>query len=343
MGSSASSSVSSSDSPSVASRRSGTSDGRVGSSSGRTCSDGVDEPGAPAGAASTPASGSAAASDDFTPRASFSLHLASLLRSLAFSFGVFSFHVSRRGRLFRFFSRLFLRSSLSRRRAALSGESGGGRHLTSGISSRDMIGHLSHTALRRPLSRCPAAGDDSSASPSSCDGASVSSSTRAARALRLTTHENVAQAQEHCEALALVTARIRSSSRGCPSMTWKSTGWVQRALMMPTAAPTAPSHSPSLGMTVRHSPQPPPGRASSPGDTAGVEAGGSSSSGIQNPSTSRPSVLSSFFSTSSLISPSSFLSTFCFFSPSSLSFLRALAGCPSTSMTTVSCITRSPS
>ena len=213
MGSSASSSVSSSDS-SVASRRSGTSR-RAGSSSGRTSSDGVDEPGAPAGAASTPASGSAAASDDFTPRASFSLRLASLLRSLAFSFGVFSFHVSRRGRLFRFFSRLFLRSSLSRRRAALSGESGGGRHLTSGISSRDMIGHLvAHSALRRPLSRCPAAGDDSSASPSSCDGASVSSSTRAARALRLTTHENVAQAQEHCEALALVTARIRSSSRG---------------------------------------------------------------------------------------------------------------------------------
>mmetsp|Transcript_8528 Transcript_8528/g.33557 ORF Transcript_8528/g.33557 Transcript_8528/m.33557 type:complete len:207 (+) Transcript_8528:2878-3498(+) len=204
-----------------------------------------------------------------------------------------------------------------------------------------MIGHLSHTALRRPLSRCPAAGDDSRASPSSCEGFRVvSSSTRAARELRLTTHENVAQAQEHCEALALVTARIRSSSRGCPSMTWKSTGWVQRALMMPTAAPTAPSHSPSFGMTVRHSSQPPPGRVSSPGD-GGVEAGGSSSSGIQNPSTSRPFALFSFFSTSSLFSPSSFFSSFSFFSPSSFSFLRALAGCPSTSMTTVSCITRS--
>ena len=122
-----------------------------------------------------------------------------------------------------------------------------------------MIGHLSHTAFANPRRRYPADGDVSSASPSACTGSPVSSSHFAARVLRFTTHENVAQAHEHCDADARVTARMTSCRRGWPSMTWKSTGWVQSALRMPTAAPSAPSHSPSLGMTVRHVSQPPPG------------------------------------------------------------------------------------
>ena len=154
-------------------------------------------------------------------------------RSLAFSFGVFSRHVSLLDLnliLFFFF---------------FSG-SAGGRNSGAGISSSVAIGHRLRTAEDKFRSRCAAAGMEISLAATLFSPVSV------------TKTEKVAHAHEHRLAIARTTDDATSSNRGCSSSTDDTCECCATALSTPIAAPTAPSHEPSFGMEVFHPDHAPP-------------------------------------------------------------------------------------
>ena len=109
------------------------------------------------------------------------------------------------------------------------------------------MGNRSLTAALSALSRCPAAGVDMSLA-----------ATLPPFPARFTTTEKVAHAQLHRLDIARVTAVITSPNRGCSSRTLESCGCWTTAFKTPTAAPTAPSHDPSLGIDVVHPRHAPP-------------------------------------------------------------------------------------